>query len=81
MPCESTPRRFEATSDAATIAALWGGTPAARQSLETLVADAPDPSLRQEARAALERLAKRGGAGSIGSAEGDDELSAVSELL
>ena len=29
----------------------------------------------------LEHLAKRGGAGSIGSAEGDDELSAVSELL
>ncbi|TMQ32493.1 MAG: hypothetical protein E6K70_18255 [Planctomycetota bacterium] len=35
------------------------GTPAARQLLETLVADAPDPSLRQGARAALERLAKR----------------------
>src|SRR5256712_13143999 len=29
----------------------------------------------------LEHLAKRGGAGSIGSAEGDDELSAASELL
>jgi len=29
MPCESTPRRLEATTEAAVMAALCGGTPAA----------------------------------------------------
>jgi hypothetical protein len=36
------------------------GTPEARRFLETLAQDAPDGELRQEARAALTRLGKRG---------------------